>query len=232
MRREILSKGVSLWHTEGKYLPMMELRGLSVVDNKVFCGPPWYEGEFCERCLGMKPTKVPDPDTEACKKCGAEVITLENRMAKVQKELSEDLSYVAILKNEDDRVVGYSFGYRYKYPESFVRDNYKTEKTQDAVLEVLKKVGITGDFYYYSGMGIESGFRGRGFSHYLGKVIDDYAISQGLCGLTRTLYDSPIVKMRERLGFKIIAGLNIDPQVDFENPQRVLLVRHITRKNT
>lgn len=225
MKTEVLQNGLILQQMIGRDIHEEELRDLSVLDNKVFCGAPWFEGDFCDVCSGMRKTELFNADTEVCVECGTNVITLRTRVRKIQDELVEDLSYVAVLKNGENIVVGYSFGYRFATPEEFVNSKYKTVKTQTAVLTALRNSGITSDFYYYSGMGIDSNYRGQGLSYYIGKAVDDYARSLGLKGLTRTLHDSPIVKMREKLGFKAIVGPHIEPQADFENSKRVLLIR-------
>jgi GNAT superfamily N-acetyltransferase len=213
-----------LIHLSGTDLDYISLSEIAKLDNKVFSGPPWFDGTYCDDCQGMKKDQA-SSYTEECLSCGAVVVALHTRMRKINDELQKDLSYVAMIKSDQELLIGYAFGYYFPNPLDFVMAKYKTIATQTAVLTQLQEAGIRESFYYYSGMGIDAEYRGQGLSNYLGKALDEYALSLGLPGVTRTLATSPIVKMRQKLGFKIILGPGIEPQADFENPKRVLMVR-------
>lgn len=209
----------------GRELPLPDLHSLAILDNKVFCGNPWYEGVFCEECGAMKFPTVESNDAETCKICKNPAISVDLRTKKVSEELSNNLSFVVLAKNEDGELIGYAFGYEIDSPTDFVNDKYTTEETKSLVKIAIESFGIRGPFYYWSGTGIDYQYRGLGISNSLGKSIDDYARVLGLSGITRTLYDSPIVRVERKLGFEIIVGPNIFPLSDKENPKRVLLAR-------
>lgn len=218
----------SIHSTSGLSLPNTNLLQIARLDNKIFCGPEWGKGDFCDECGAMKFTQrhVPDPEAQVCENCGDLQISVGIRANKIKRELRKEASCIAVATNQDQEIVGYGWGFVYDSPETFVNQKYKADHTRQIVKEAIERFGINDKFYYFSGMGIDFNYRGQGLSHLLGKKVDDYAKELNLPGISRTLFDSPIVTMRKRLGFQVIVGPEIYPLADLENPKRVLMARH------
>ncbi len=212
------SKKITTSTYYGANLSGFTLRQVARLDNKIFCGEPWNEGTFCESCGGMQ------GHGPACNTCGILAISVDERSILIGSELQNKNSKIAIIKDGEE-VVGYGWGYQYDSVEDFVSSKYQKSETQQAVKAAINNFGISSSFYYYSGMGIDMDYRGQGLSNIMGKEIDDHAKSLGLPGITRTYYNSPIVKMRQNLNFEIIVGPQIQPKADFDNPNRVLMAR-------
>lgn len=209
----------------GKNLPLSELIQISVIDNKVFCGPPWNEGTFCE-CGAMQ---IQSARSEICELCGVSQISLQKRGSLIKSELINPNSYTVVLKDKE-RVVGYGWGYQYESIGEFTETKYKDTETRKVVENALSLAGIQGKFYYFSGTGIDSPYQRRGLSHLVAKEITQYAENHGLTAVVRTHAESPIVHVMQKLGFNIIVGPEIPDFKDIENPVRVLLVKNGTIK--
>lgn len=215
---------VEIFGIKGLELEEDKLLQVARLSNKVFSGSPWFEGDFCEPC-GARKTQNYTQEGVSCDTCGIRCVSVSVNALEIRTELANDRSFMALATGEHGELIGYGYGYVYATPRNFVEDKYESSKTQQLMREAIQNFGINGAFYYYSGMGIDGQFRGQGISHLLGQEVDAYARAMGLPGLTRTLVTSPIVSMRRKLGFSVIAGPNNLPFVDGENPQRVLMAR-------
>lgn len=207
------------------------LRTLATVYAKVFQGEPWNENTKCPTTgtyYGME-TRA----GRSCSCCGKPLESaypLRKTMSDIQKELQKP-NAVCVLAKSGEETVGFSWGYTYPSSDAFVNEKYTNKKVRSRIKNLLKRVGIDGEFFYLSESGVLPEYRNQGLASRFWTTRMEVAKHLKLPVVVRTNYQSPIVDIAKRFGMTQIMGpqkrelrrLPIINFTDQQNKSRVLL---------
>lgn len=222
-------------------VPERDLEEVTQVYAKVFAGPPWNEHTRCpneDKFFG-RDTKPGDN----CPSCSDGILEVaypaDSTSKKILKEISRPKAVGLIKRDKDDRIVGFSWGYAYQSPLEFAQDKYPAFM-HDTIEKILTSNSTDGELYYLSETGIVDEFRGKGLTNEFYFIRLQLARSYGLPVVVRTNYESPIIAVTQKFGFRQIMGPRafankerteiivtdelVNGYRDEHNPSRVLLV--------
>jgi len=129
---------------------------------------------------------------------------LGNTISYIEEEMEKPNSAM-FLGKDNGILIGFTWGYSYT-PSEFVKEKYRTSQMREAIVDILKKEGIEGEFFYCSESGIIESYRGRGLSNLFYKKRLDFAKSLKLPAIARTNCNSPMVAVAETFNLRQIMG--------------------------
>ncbi|HEX3568431.1 MAG TPA: hypothetical protein VHT70_02010 [Candidatus Saccharimonadales bacterium] len=230
-------------------LPYQALGELALLYANVFAGPPWNEYTTCSEdgtFFGSEtqPGNVcPQPD------CRGELrlaYPVDQTKAYVAGELLRPDAALWLLRDTADqnRMVGFSWGFSYPDLETFAEEKYKTPNMRESINDLLQGLGIgVRGLWYLSESGIENDpkYRGRGLSRVFHERRLAVASSLGLDALQRTTSVGNMYRTSKRTMTQIMGpAMQADPSTrkllstgeiinnvsDSENPARVLFAKY------
>jgi len=138
----------------------------------VFAGDPWNEYSVCPATGDFFGTTVqwgePCPNEE-CDATLEPAYPLDQTVQYIRGELSRTDATLFLLNdlNQNDEIVGFSWGFSYDSSEAFARDKYKTPEMQSTVVNLLGQLSLgQSGLWYLSESGIKNSpeYRGKGLS--------------------------------------------------------------------
>lgn len=196
---------------------------------------PVYAASFAEsafqeisRCIEDGKKKFsPEPVGSVCPDCGTERIEAYPLIETAEYIVSEwsKPNAIVFLAQVDDIIMGASWAYTTN-PQELSREKWSDQpEFGDNVVALLALYGITGEFQYDSETFLRSEYRGFGIGRKLVNRVYEVQQSQGLFPIVqRTRIDSPMYRLRQRLGFQQIMGPGTSYS-EAENPYRVMFIK-------
>lgn len=196
---------------------------------------PVYADSFAQsafqevsRCIenGIKRFS-PELAGSLCPDCGSErteAYPLTETAEYIFSEWSKP-NAIVFLAQVDDIIMGASWAYTTN-PIELAFEKWTDEPDLgENVIALLALYGITDEFQYDSETFVRSEYRGFGIGRKLVNRIYDVQQSAGLLPIVqRTRIDSPMYKLRRRLGFQQIMGPGT-AYSEPENPNRVMFIK-------
>lgn len=221
-----------------------DLGDIADVYAGAFAGAPWNE---YTKCLVEGKFYGRETQIGASCECGQGELVAAYPRTETEKYIAAELarpdSSLFLLKDEQERLAGFTWGFSYENPEQFALEKYQTEEMRDRVVRVLGQSGINGTFYYLSESAIDDNpaFRGRGLSLQLHQARLAVAKEKSLPAVQRTNSEGPMYRtslkagMAQVMGPKVVVdtaartftrtGLIVNGELDTEMESRVLFVK-------
>lgn len=211
------------------------LSTLAQIYAEIFEAEPWLERGRCWTCGNFYPQRG-DP----CPNDGTivgEAYPLEWTMRYISDEITKPQVLLITTSNPGTKeLYGFAWGYEITIKEfaeeKYTQDPEMTERVLQLLLTQIDQGNPTSTIFLISEVGTVPQYRGKGIAFQSCALLLEWAKSQELPVVTRTIVDPPSVYgVASKLGMTQISGpirdttdLKIEP-TDTINPRRVLFIR-------
>ncbi|HKB88601.1 MAG TPA: hypothetical protein VKC53_03030 [Patescibacteria group bacterium] len=193
---------------------------VAVAYAKVFSGWPWFEvsrGDYCGKFYGKENLPgTPCP-------CGQETLTeaypIEETTKYISGEILEPRATKAVVITSDFKLSGFGWGYELDGKE-YIETKYSSEDARKLVSSLIEDK----KYFYISEVGILPEFQGLGLGFRITNTLVYEGTKNMLPVLLRTNNESPMVKIAQKLGMKMVQGAQIGSP-DPENPDRIVFIK-------
>jgi len=229
-------------------LPEQELGKLAILYASVFAGEPWNEYTVCSKdntFFGLDTEPGGDCPQTDCQGTLSFAYPADETATYITGELLRSDAALWLLRDSEDqdRMVGFSWGFSYPDTVAFAEGKYKTPAMRVAIDGLLRRRGIGANGLWYlseSGILDDTQYRGQGWSRIFHERRLEVARSFRLDAVQRTASQGNMYRTSRRTMTQVMGpamrvedgtrrlqptGNVVNGLMDSENPARVLFAR-------